>query len=158
MVKAERQRGSNKGPGPTPERVLELVQEARNVAEQFGCSVVITAPGENGTALIAIGNTPELTALAPNQQHVIFPPGEDAQVFPAKAVTTSPVTDGKPTVVDPVPEVDPPTETTSKKRLKPQKEGKGHNLTGLTGSWRGKYYRDGVAQNGNNGHGNHKKR
>lgn len=78
MVRAER--GTKKGPGPTPERVLELVQEAREVAKQFGCSVVVNAPGENGTASIPIGKTPELSAFTPDQQHVIFPP-EGGQVI-----------------------------------------------------------------------------
>lgn len=80
MVRVER--GTKKG--VPPERVAELIQEAREVVADSGCSVTITVPGENGTALIPIGKTPELNALTPGQQHVIFAP-EGAQVFSTKA-------------------------------------------------------------------------
>ncbi|MBI1982519.1 MAG: hypothetical protein HYY87_04080 [Candidatus Levybacteria bacterium] len=124
---------------PTPS-IGQRLEEAREVADQFGCPVVINAQGENGTAVITIGKTPELSALIPGQKHVIFPPGEKAQVVHAEPVTTSSIVDGK--------------------KKKPQKPRSVHNREGLTGFWRGTYYENGVPRprNGKNGNDNHKKR
>lgn len=126
----------------------QRLKEARAVAEQFGCPVVINVPGENGTASIPIGKTPELTALTPTQQHVIFPPGGGTRVFPAE-VPKALVNNGKPAE---------PVRTQEPKVEKPRKRKKAHDLTGFTGFWRGTFYQDGIAQNGKNGRGKHRKR
>lgn len=145
MGRVEKERGVKKG--PSPERISQLVEEAREVAARSGCSVTITVPGENGTAVIPIGNTPALSALAPEQQHVIFAP-EGTQVISAEASRIS-IGNGQPTE----------PESKQERVVKPKKQrlGKPHDFTGFTGFWRGTYYRDGVSQNGKNGRGNHKK-
>lgn len=138
---------SKEGKGPSIDQRLE---EARAVADQFGCPVVINTLEGNGTASIIIGRTPELTALVPDQQHVIYPPEGGPQVFPTK-LPEAPANNGKPAE---------PERGKDNKVVKPRKRGKVHDLTGFTGFWRGTYYENGVSRprNGNNGQGNHKKR
>lgn len=126
----------------------QRLEEARAVAKQFGCPIVVNVPGENGTAVIPIGNTPKLSALAPGQQHVIFTP-EGTQVFPTGA-PRAPVSNDKP--------VEQEGKKEDERAVKPRKKGKVHDLTGFTGFWRGTFYQDGIAQNGKNGRSNHKKR
>lgn len=136
---------SKSGEAPS---IGQRLEEARAVAAHFGCSVVITASGENGTALIPIGQTRELSALAPEQQHVIYAL-EGTQVFPTGAPRI-PVSTDKP--------VKQEEEKEDERAVKPRKKGKVHDLTGFTGFWRGTFYQDGIAQNGKNGHNNRKKR
>lgn len=126
----------------------QRLEEARAVANQFGCPVVVNAPGENGTASIFIGKTPELTAFTPDQKHVIFPPEGGTQVFPTK-LPEAPANNGKPAE---------PERGKDNKVVKPRKRGKVHDLTGFTGFWRGTYYENGVSRprNGNNGKREHR--